>query len=100
MKSSDLKRYIHIPILKRGINDDLKIILNSDLIKERLLSREKYLKKDELNRKIFESEMEQNKFINIAKESPLPTLIIKTDDKNWDEYARITMEFSSNKQQP
>jgi len=69
------------------------LTISSSCIEERLSSREKYLDKGDLHRKILEYELEQDKFIRIAKESLLPTLIIKTDNKNWKEYAREALDF-------
>ena len=69
------------------------LTISPSYIEQRLLSREKYLEKDELHRKILEYEKGQDKFIEIAKESSLQTLIINTDNKNWTEYARDVLEF-------
>lgn len=59
---------------------------------QRLTHRASYTNEIVTNEGILEYNKNQQQFIDIANKSTVPTLIINTDDLNWDKYAKMILD--------
>ena len=59
---------------------------------QRLIHRASYTNEEVTEEAILENIKNQQNFIDIANKSAVPTMIINTDDLNWDRYARIILD--------
>ncbi len=66
--------------------------ISSENVEQRLMHRAGYTNETVTRGNIADYIDKQKKFIDIAQKSALPTMILNTDNLNWDEYARMIFD--------
>lgn len=71
--------------------------ISSENTEQRLRHRATYTNQVVTQNEIYKYIENQQRFINIASKSSVPTTIVNTDDLNWDKHARKILELTGGK---
>jgi len=92
---NDITSDEYVKLEQRLLSLNAQVVLctiSSDNVTQRLMHRATYANETVTQKGIMKYIQNQQRFVDFANKSTVPTMIINTDDLNWDGYARIILD--------